>query len=321
MKPATAGVTALLSMPREAAVLEKLVVWGSAHPAIRAMVLSSSLARPGGPVDLLSDYDIILAVTDPGRFGRNGDWLCDYGEPLARWGDEGELCGLTTVFHGVFYADYVKIDYTVWPEVLLERIAALEILPDELDGGYRVLLDKDGRTSGWKPPSYKAHVPARPTEAEYHALVEEFWWSATYVAKSLWRDELVFARFVLDQELRLGVLRRMLEWRIEIDHNWSLKPGVWGRGLKRLLPADLWSELERTFVGPDPDENWAAFFRTTALFRRVATEVAAALGYAYPQSLDDRMSAYLNAVRELPAEAGGPGSARDEQGRDVLEPR
>ena len=57
----------------------------------------------------------------------------------------------------------------------------------------RVPLDKDQRTAGWKPPSYQAHIPTRPTEAEYQALVEEFWWVTTYVAKSLWRDELVFA--------------------------------------------------------------------------------------------------------------------------------
>jgi hypothetical protein len=77
-----------------------------------------------------------------------------------------------------------------------------------------------------KQPSYQAYIPARPTEAEYQALVEEFWWGTTYVAKSLWRDELVFAKWVLDQDLKLETMRRMLEWRIEIDHHWSVKPGI-----------------------------------------------------------------------------------------------
>ena len=37
-----------------------------------------------------------------------------------------------------------------------------------------VLLDKGGWTAAWQAPTYRAHIPARPTEAEYQALVEEF---------------------------------------------------------------------------------------------------------------------------------------------------
>ena len=38
----------------------------------------------------------------------------------------------------------------------------------------------------------------------------------TYVAKSLWRDDLVFARWILEQDIKLGKMMRMFEWRIEI---------------------------------------------------------------------------------------------------------
>jgi aminoglycoside 6-adenylyltransferase len=287
-------------IPSEEEVLAKLVAWGNARPSIRAMLLSSSRARPDGPVDLLSDYDVILAVTDPDRFGQEDAWLSDYGPMMAYWGDQSAEYGLTTYFRGVVYADYVKIDYSVWPDALLERIAAADSLPDELDAGYRVLLDKDGRTSGWKPSTYRAFIPARPTEAEYRALVEEAWWSSTYVAKSLWRDEFVFARWVLDNDIKCDSMRRMLEWRFEIDVNWSVRPGVLGRGLKRRLPADIWSALADTYVGPDIEANWAALFRTMALFRRVAREVGDALGYVYPQQVDDQVSVYLKAVQQMP---------------------
>jgi aminoglycoside 6-adenylyltransferase len=155
-----------------------------------------------------------------------------------------------------------------------------------------------------KPPSYRAHIPSRPTEARYQALVEEFWWSTTYVAKSLWRDELFFARRIVDDDLRQATLRPMLEWRIEIDHEWALKPGVFGRGLKKLLPPDTWLALERTYVGPEIEENWESLFQLTALFRQVAREVGDALGYAYPREVDEHVSAYLNEIRALPREAG-----------------
>jgi len=67
----------------------------------------------------------------------------------------------------------------------------------ELDVGYRVLLDKDGHTSGWQAPTYRAHIPAPPSQTEYEAVVEEFWWSLTYTAKALWRRELVHAHFLI----------------------------------------------------------------------------------------------------------------------------
>src|SRR6266571_1994612 len=228
-------------------VIRRLVAWGEKRPDIRSMVLTSSRARADETVDSLSDYDVILAVADIDAFVHDDAWQFEYGEPMVRWGDQAELDGVTTYFRGVVYVDDVKIDYTIWPDELLERVAEREVLPEDLDVGYRVLLDKDGRTSGWSPATYKAHIPARPTEREYRDLVEEFWWGTTYVAKSLRRDELVFARFVLDFDLRLVALRRFLEWRIELDHGWSVRPGVYGRGLKRLLPGNLWSELALTY--------------------------------------------------------------------------
>ena len=286
--------------PDQAEVLERLVAWGESDDSIRALILTSSRAREDETVDLLSDYDVIVAVRDPEAFARNVDWMSVYGRPLARWGDESEVHGLATYFRGVVYEDGVKMDYSLWPAELLDRVAEHDALPDDLDVGYRVLLDKDGPTRRWRRPTFHAHIPAPPTQAEYQALVEEFWWGSTYVAKSLWRGELFFTKFVLDSDAKLVTLRRLLEWRVELDHDWSLRPGAFGRGMERLLPADLWDELATTFVGMDVDENWEALFRTAALFRRVATEVGDALGYPYPRWIDDAVTAQLQDVRSLP---------------------
>ncbi len=293
----------MLSTPAEAEVLERLVAWGESLPPIRALILTSSRARADDSVDLLSDYDVIVAVADAAAFVAHDEWVSAYGQPLARWGDQSELCGLTTYFRGVHYSDGVKIDYTIWPKALLERVAEAAELPDALDVGYRVLLDKEGRTMGWAAPSHRAHIPVRPSESEYRTLVEEFWWDTTYVAKALWRGEIVFAKFALEYDTKIVALRRFLEWRIELDHDWSLRPGAYGRGLERHLPADIWSELAATYVGTDIEDNWNALFRTTAVFRRAATEVAGALGYVYPREIDEQITGYLEAVRARPSSA------------------
>lgn len=252
------------------AVLSRVLAWAEGEDAVRAVVLTST--RATGTTDEHSDYDLIVALTDLDRF----DPTC-YGAPAARWGDEHVVHGTRALFRGVVYADGTKIDWTLWPASVPELVAA-HGLNDALDVGYRVLLDKDGATARWPEPTYTAHIPAKPTEAEYVALVEEFWWSATYVAKARARGEEFFARFALDMDMTYDVLRRMLEWRIELDRDWSWKPGAYGRGIERELSPELAQELL---------DAHGSYEATVALFRRVAHEVADALGYAYPQYSED----------------------------------
>jgi hypothetical protein len=64
--------------------------------------------------------------------------------------------------------------------------------------------------------------PARHQSAD----ATDFLLESTYVAKHLWRGDLMPAKFSLDQVMKQGGLRTVLEWRIEIDHEWSLRPGA-----------------------------------------------------------------------------------------------
>jgi aminoglycoside 6-adenylyltransferase len=290
----------LSSLPAEPQVLSTLQAWASAQPAVRAMLLTSSRARPEPGVDALSDYDVILVVPDPARFVAGGAWRSAYGAPLVGWGDEGAQLGQATLFRSLIHTDFVKIDFSFWPVALLQAISASGVLTPELDAGYRVLLDKDALTAGWPAASYRAFRPTPPTAADYQALVEEFWWEATYAAKGLWRDDFLFARWVLDNDMKLSTLRRLLEWHVALRHGWALRPGVLGRGLKPRLPPALWQALAATYVGPAPADNWQALFATCDLFRQVALEVGTALGYAYPEALEVQMRAFLAAVQGLP---------------------
>lgn len=282
------------------AVLARITQWAVDHPLVRALVIESSRAVAGATLDAFSDYDVLLVVSDLTPFATDTTWLAAIGAPLVRFRDTIPVQGFDTLSRLVLYTDHIKVDYMVWPVALMRQVVATQALPDLLDWGHRVLLDKDGLTAGLPAPTRTAHILARPTEAEYQALVEEFWWESTYVAKNLWRDDLLFARYNLDVVMRHEVLLRMLEWRVEIERDWSWKPGVVGRDLKRHLPPALWSELEATFVGPGIEENWRALLAMTALFRRAAIDVARALGYTYPHDLDRGVTAYLEAVRAHP---------------------
>ena len=283
-------------------IIQRLVEWAENEPSVRAVVLTSSRAIPHAQIDAFSDYDVILALTDIQPFFENRNWLETFGPVLALYRDP--LIPERGFQRSAFvtqYEDSLKIDFSLWPVGLLKQITSEPQLPREFDAGYRVLLDKDHLTDALQPPTYNSYIPTAPTEADYQALIESFFLDTGYVAKFLWRDDLVAAKYILDHSLKHQHLLIMLSWRIEIDHQWALKLGPYGRGLKRWLPPDLWAELEETFTGAHIDSNWTALFRSIDLMRRVAVEVGDHLGFRYPEELERRVVAYLRRVKEFPA--------------------
>lgn len=280
--------------------IDNLTRWAGAQHLIRAVVLTSSRAIPHAPVDLFSDYDVILVTRSVQAFYTDRNWLETFGPVLAVYRDPLiPESGLERSAYVVQYENGLKIDFTLWPVELLQRVAQNSHLPAEFDAGYQVLIDKDGLTTGLKPPTYSGYIPTPPTEATYLDLVEGFFLDTTYVAKYLWRDDLMAAKYILDHSLKQEHLRPMLEWHAEIDQQWSLKPGPYGRRLKRHVRPDLWSALEETYVGPGLEENWEALFRTIELMRRVARDVGKELGFTYPANLDQRVVSYLLKVKQL----------------------
>lgn len=281
-------------------VIHQLVRWAEKEVSVRAMMLTSTRANPDAPLDLFSDYDVILVVTDIRPFFEDRNWLEDFGRVLVVYRDPIQpLYGVGKFAYITQYEDGIKIDFTLWPVELLEQVVKDRKLPDDLDVGYAVLLDKDHLTEGLKAPTYTAHIPTPPTQAAYQSLIEVFFHEATYVAKHLWRDDLMPAKYNLDYAMKFKNLRQMLEWRMELDHRWSVKPGAYGKGLKKHLSPEVWSELESTYVGAGLEENWDALFKTIVLFRRVAVEVATQLGHEYPHDLDQRVVAHLQKVKNL----------------------
>lgn len=281
-------------------ILQHVIHWAEARPDVRAVILTSTLTNPDAPTDRFSDYDIILAVNDVQPYYNDRSWLEDFGHVLVLYRDPLQYkFGQEEFAYITQYEDGKKMDFMVFQAGILPHIAREEKLPDYLDVGYLVLLDKDGLTSGLKPPTYTAFIPSPPSEDEYLTIVELFFHEATYVAKHLWRNELIPSKYNLDQMMKFENLRVMLEWRMEMDHGWSIKTGAYGKGLKKHLPADIWSAFEETYVGAGIEENWQAMFRTIDLFQMVATEVGNHLGYAYPQQLHNRAVAYLSRVRQL----------------------
>jgi aminoglycoside 6-adenylyltransferase len=286
-------------------VIARLIAWAESRADIRALVLSSSRTNPTVPelLDELSDYDLDVIIRGDARdWYEDRSWLTQLGPLLVGFCEPpGIEYGIEAAGCVILYADGSKIDFTIMPEGIWKHVVSEPTLRGGWDDGHRVILDKDGLSAGLKPPTHREFFPLPPSAAEYQEVIERFFTEATYVAKYLWRDELIFFKHSFDQEMKGEQLRRMLEWYMEIDHTWAVRLGVHGRGLKKRLPPELWAEFEATYTGPEIAENWAAFWRTIALFGKVAEYVGAALGYTYPSSLHQRMRAYLERIQAMPA--------------------
>ncbi len=292
--------TPMKDTDQESEVIRQLIQWAEHQPSVRAMLLTSSRANLNAPVDALSDYDVVLVVLDIHPFFEDKTWLQDFGQVLVAYWDPIHPApdyGIEQVGNVTEYGDGLKIDFTLWPVELLRRIAEAPTLPADLDIGYTVLIDKDRLTEGMRAPTYTAYIPTPPTNETYQKVVEDFFSDAPYVAKCLWRDELMPAKWCLDYDMKHNFLRQMLDWRMERDYQWSLPTGALGKGLKQHLPPDIWLQLERTYVGAGIGDNWDALFNTMALFRQVGIEVADHLGYIYPHDLDQRVTTYVQKIK------------------------
>jgi aminoglycoside 6-adenylyltransferase len=284
-------------------VIARLIEWGEKKEEVRAIILSSSRTNPNVQylVDRLSDYDLDVVIRRDARaWYEDRSWLEDFGKVLVGFVEPPEReYGIEDFGCVILYQDGTKIDYTIMPVEIFKHVVAEPNLRGGWDDGYHILLDKDHLATGLKPPTHREYIPQPPTEQEYNEVIERFFTETTYVAKNLWRDELIFMKNNLDQEMKAKFLCRMLEWRMELDFNWSVRLGLLGKGLKKRLPPDLWAELENTYVGAGIEENWAALHNTIALFRKVAVEVGNRLGYAYLDELDRRVMDYLEKVKTL----------------------
>jgi aminoglycoside 6-adenylyltransferase len=289
-------------MEQTSVVLLHLQQWAENQESVRAMLLTSSRTNTNAKVDIFSDYDVILVVKDIHPFFTDRKWLQDFGEALVTYWDPIHPIpeyGMEIVANVIQYADGLHIDFNLWPIELLRQIVKATRLPNGLDDGYTILVDKDHLTEGMAKPTYQAYIPKPPTEDEYHKVIEDFFSDVPYVVKCLKRDELMPAKWCLDFDMKQNFLRQMLVWQIEIDHNWSAPEGNLGKGLKKKLPLSIWTELENTYAAAGIEENWEALFRMLALFRKVGIGVANHLKFDYPLELDEGVRAYAQKMKYI----------------------
>lgn len=279
-------------------MLKELTKFAKEDANIRALLLQGSRANPNARPDLFQDYDIACLVESVAPYRRDKRFLDRFGPRMIM--QEPEAMGDPPPVGDGRYAfllqlmDGRRIDLTFYP---LERRAV--VLQDSLT---RVLLDKDGLVGELPPPTERAYFPEVPTNKEFADCCNEFWWVTPYVAKALWRRELIGAQQHLEAVLR-PQLMQVLTWYFGIQTRFQRSPGKAKKNLKSELPSAWWGLLEKTYADAELGHIWEALFTMGTLFRQGAVKVARHFRYSYPKEEDRNVSAFLRRIRELPVDA------------------
>lgn len=281
-------------MRSEREVLDLILAFARNSDGIRAVLLNGSRVNPTVTQDLFCDYDVACIVANPESFLLDQQWIDRFGERIMMQQNEFSDSGGTGYIFLMLFADGVRIDLSFHPQGRLHTL-----LEDSLTV---VLLDKDQRIPPLPPPTDTSYRTRKPDQETFDAVVNEFWWCSSNVAKGLWRDELCYAKYMFDAIVRDALLT-MLAWHVGMRHNWQVNPGKMGKWFKAFLPPDLWESLEKTYADADYDAIWESMFEAGKLARIIGTEVADALGYEYPLQDDARMTQYWRQVRALPKDA------------------
>ena len=286
-------------MRTEKEMLDLIINTAIEDERIRAVIMNGSRVNPNVKRDCFQDYDIMYVVNDIQSFTSNHNWIHRFGEIMIVQMPE-EMSLVQPDEDGKFpylmqFVDGNRIDLTLVPVELIKKFVGQDSLS-------KLLLDKDNCLEEFPPASDKDYLVKKPTEKEFLDCCNEFWWCSTNIAKGLWREELSYAKGMLEGPVR-DMFIVMLEWYIGMKTDFTVNTGKFGKHFEQYIEEDMWEQFKRTFSNAEYENIWDSFFVMGDLFREVANEIANTYEYQYPQDDDDKVTNYLKHVKALPKDS------------------
>jgi aminoglycoside 6-adenylyltransferase len=284
-------------MRSEQQMLDLILTTAKEDDRIRAVIMNGSRANPNAPRDPFQDFDIVYLVTDIEPFKRNLDWIKRFGELMILQlpDDMQDPPPEDKISYAYLmqFTDGNRIDLTILP---IKNLNARE--KDSLS---LLLLDKDNLIGSFPPANESGYLPKPPTAKQFADCCNEFWWVNPYVAKGLWRGEILYAKDLA--EVTREEMMKMLRWYIGVKTRFSISPGKNGKYFEKYLEPDVWNTLMRTYSDESYEHTWDSLFTMGDLFRTTALHVAKHFGFDYPHGDDQKVTAHLKHVRSLPRDA------------------
>jgi aminoglycoside 6-adenylyltransferase len=259
---------------------------------VRAVLLNGSRANPNFEPDELQDFDIVFIVESLESFTANHTWTDFFGKKVvSQMPEEMNLGGnysqeKTVSFSYLMqFEDGSRIDLTLFPKNKLDT----DFLPDSLTV---LWLDKDNLFPNIPPSSDKDYHINKPIQKEFSDVCNEFWWVSTYIAKGLLRNEITYAKEILETIVR-PMFMRMIEWKIGSENDFSVNIGIGGKFIKNYLSEHFYQDILQTYSTADVEENWKSFFKMTEIFQQTSIETAKKLNLQCNKPEQEKTLVYL----------------------------
>ena len=245
---------------------------------IDAVALSGSRTDTKAPKDEFQDYDVVYVVDDLDTLTRDLAWLHQFGK---RNIEQHNILGHRRLYLMLF-EDGNRIDLTLCPiEHMQEWV--------DSEAGFIVLEDEKGLFDAYLP-NPKRYWIAPPSEEEFTASCNEFWWVSTYVVKGICRKQVIYATDHLYGICQQELLK-ILAWQVASDK------GVVdiGKNYKYLFQY-LHTEKEKEFSAlldlSSLDKITQSLFATMQLFHQEAQSLAQKMGFKYEKEVAEKMIEY-----------------------------
>lgn len=247
----------------------------SRNDNIRAAFLTGSRANPDVKPDCLQDFDVGILVRDKQSLIDDRGWIDFFGETaIIQTPEDSELFEPSLGGKFTFllqFADKARIDLMLFDRSELEEY---------LKGERNVLLlaDKDNLNLPLKAPSDEPFYVKKPTKGEFSDCRNEFYWVSLYVAKGLWRNEMLYAaKHFYDSVFSMLLL--MLSWKAGAENDFKISVGKCCKYLGRYLKKEEYQTLLSFYVKAEKGEMFDSLKKCLDFFEEKSAEVSNLLGF------------------------------------------
>ena len=148
---------------------------------VDAVALFGSRTNQKVQTDEFQDYDLVYVVDDINNLTSDLSWLDQFGKRII----EQEVTLGHRRLYLMLFEDGNRIDLTLCPKEHINEWV-------DSEAGFIVLKDKKGLFEAYLP-NPKRYWTAPPSEEEFTASYNEFWWVSAYVVKGLCRKQIIYA--------------------------------------------------------------------------------------------------------------------------------
>jgi len=245
---------------------------------VEAVALSGSRADIHSLRDEFQDYDVVYIVDNLDYLLSDLSWLDQFGKRII----EQEVTLGHRRLYLMLFEDGNRIDLTLCPKEYIQEWV-------DSEAGFKVLKDDKGLFDSYIPRP-KRYWTCPPTEEEFVASCNEFWWVSAYVVKAIRRNQLIYATDHLYGICQQELLK-VLAWQVTSDRG-AVDIGRSYKYLFHYLPIEKEKEFSALLNLSSIEKVSQSLFATMNVFDREAQSLAQKMGFAYDLKVAEKMMAY-----------------------------